>query len=371
MKKVLIITSEYLGAANKIGSHNLAESFAQMGIKTFVISFPISPFYRFIDKRTQFSIRKKFSKGFVEISTNLYSYIPSTLIPPIPSVLKILPSYLNKWETITTSLKKNLSYEHFDLVFTESFFYVSLLDNVTYQKLVLRIPDNMKGFWGENKALIEAENQLIRKADCVVSPSLLKCKELLKYNPNSKHLPNGVNYEDFQARTTSPYLNSQYKFEAVYIGAIAKWFDFNLLREIANNKPDWRFTIIGNLLNKVDMPDNVRFIGEKSGQDKVSFLQHADAGLIPFDVSNNSELINYVNPIKLYEYLAAGINVVSVKWPELEMINAPISLATTAQEFIGALTELENTTKDTKELKRFAQQFDWMKIAQQFVLEEL
>lgn len=371
MKKVLIITSEYLGAANKIGSHNLAESFAQMGIQTFVISFPISPFYRFIDKKTQFSIRKKFSKGFVEVSTNLYSYIPFTLIPPVPSVLKVLPQYLYKWDAIPPSFKKNFPHEHFDLVFTESFFYMSLLDHLTYQKLVLRIPDNMKGFWGENKALIEAENLLIKKADCVVTPSLLKCNELMKQNQKTKYLPNGVNYEDFQLQTSSPYLNSQYKFEAVYVGAIAKWFDFNLLREVATKKTNWRFTIIGNLSQTVNMPDNVRFVGEKSGQDKISFLQHADAGLIPFDVSNNSELINYVNPIKLYEYLAAGINVVSVKWPELEMINAPISLAATTQEFISALTELENTTKDTEELKRFAQKFDWMKIAQQFVLEKL
>jgi len=371
VKRILIITSEFLGNANKIGSHNLAESFAQMGIQTFVISFPISPLYRFIDKKTQFSIRKKFSKGFVEVSTNLHSYIPSTLIPPIPSVLKILPQYLYKWDVIPPSFRKNLPYEHFDLVFTESFFYMSLLDHITYKKLVLRIPDNMKGFWGENKALIEAENLLIRKADCVVSPSLLKCNELLKYNQNSKYLANGVNYKDFQLQTTSPYLNSQYKFEAVYVGAIAKWFDFDLLREVAIKKTNWRFTIIGNLSKTVDMPDNVRFIGEKSGQDKISFLQHADAGLIPFDVSNYSELINYVNPIKLYEYLAAGINVVSAKWPELEMINAPISLAATAQEFICALTELESASKDTKELKRFAQQFDWGKIAQQFALEEL
>ena len=50
-----------------------------------------------------------------------------------------------------------------------------------------------------------------------------------------------------------------------------------------------------------------------------------------------SPLVAPVNPIKMFESLAAGVPVVAVKWKELAEMKAPISLASNTEEFASAI----------------------------------
>lgn len=367
-KKALILTSEYYNSPNKIGSHHFAEQFAALGIEIFIISFPVSPLYQLFPKSTDYEKRIEQCKNLTKIKDNLYSFIPKTLLPPIPLITKLLPNYLYRWEKSNKQINTLIENHSFDFILCESLFFPRIIENATYKTLVVRLPDNLSGFWRNNTTLIEAEKSLIDKADIIISPSTLKCQQLSSLNPTKivEYIANGVNIEQYQIKTTPPASYIKNKYNAVYIGAINSWFDHQLLNAVAKQKTQWHFTIIGKQ-PKINAPDNVSFIGEITGEDKIPYLQHANVGIIPFETKINKALIDYVNPIKMYEYLAAGIPVISTQWQELSLINAPIFTSSNATEFSQHLSKLERSPRQSDTYKDFAANFDWAAIAEQLL----
>ncbi|MHB1377732.1 MAG: glycosyltransferase, partial [Candidatus Humimicrobiaceae bacterium] len=80
--------------------------------------------------------------------------------------------------------------------------------------------------------------------------------------------------------------------------------------------------------------------------------------IITFDV--NHPVVDTVNPIKLYEYMACGLPVVSTSWKELELINSPAFLAKSTEEFSESLYGALESGKDKKYLD-FAKENSWDK----------
>lgn len=362
-----MITSEYYGSANKIGTHQLAKQFANLGISVFIISFPISPLYSLIPDKTEYLARNKLSKAFVEIEQNIFCHVPKVLLPPLPKVLEFWPGYLDIWLKLCPKSQKLILNQKYDFVLTESLFFNAIYRKIKKQSLILRLPDNLSGFWGDITVLKKAEADILAMCDLVVSPSHQILEELPESINNSMFLPNGVNLEQYTTQATRPkyYENLQQKHHAIYVGAIQKWFDHELLKAVARRKPDWSFTIVGKVDSSVvaDYPDNVYFVGEIPNTQIHKYLQHADAGIIPFEVQQNSALIKYVNPIKMYEYLAAGLPVISTRWDEMERINAPVNLVESADEFAGCLEIVEKKPDAPETTAHFLSQFDWSFIA--------
>jgi hypothetical protein len=74
---------------------------------------------------------------------------------------------------------------------------------------------------------------------------------------------------------------------------------------------------------------------------------------------NHYDLVRGVNPLKLYEYASAGLPVVSVAWPELQRLNAPIALAGGADDFVRAIDRSLTSPAAAETLRAFAAQHDW------------
>ena len=81
---------------------------------------------------------------------------------------------------------------------------------------------------------------------------------------------------------------------------------------------------------------NLHFLGRKPYADLPAYCRHFDVGLIPFKVN---DLTRSVNPIKLREYLAAGLPVVSTPMPEVRQYNHLIRISDSVDSFIKAIEE--------------------------------
>jgi glycosyltransferase involved in cell wall biosynthesis len=112
-----------------------------------------------------------------------------------------------------------------------------------------------------------------------------------------------------------------------FVGMIGEWVDLDLVAALARTRPDASIVMIGPELTGrgpcAGLP-NVHFLGSRDHKLLPAYLRHFDVGLIPF---RHVPLTHNANPIKLYEYVAAGLPVVSTPLPAVEAVEDAVWLA--------------------------------------------
>ncbi len=127
-----------------------------------------------------------------------------------------------------------------------------------------------------------------------------------------------------------------------YIGAIAEWVDLELIRDAARLRPGWSFVLVGpafsgaisgdsSALALLDGVPNVHLTGPRPYHEVPAYLEAFDVAVIPFKLNGLTE---DTNPIKLYEYLAAGKPVVSTPLPEASTVDG-VLIADTAEAYVA------------------------------------
>ncbi len=119
-----------------------------------------------------------------------------------------------------------------------------------------------------------------------------------------------------------------------YVGTIQRWIDFEILRHIARAFPDGTVIVVGPVeCAPPDLPDNVRFLGERPHDAIPPILRAFDAGLVPF---KRSRLTDAVNPLKVYEYLSAGLPVLSSDFAGIHEFGPMVSVCSTPDDWAAA-----------------------------------
>lgn len=359
-----------------VGSHQYAKCFSDHNWMVAYISAPITPFhiiYHFMSsKRAKVILPQRWRswiKGGEQID-NIWTYAPFGLIP-IANQFIFNSSWAikNAGKFLTPPLKKKLEEKEFDAVDTiwlDSPLFGYLLEMVPHKKSVLRVADDLSGFPELGKNVIEAEKRLMRKVDLVV----VTCMSLERKvrNIGAKNilcLPNGVDF-DYFANDTSLEPEDLKRIpnpRIIYVGSIERWFDERLVAYAALHREDVSFVIVGSY-NKGTFPKleglrNVFFLGKRDYSRIPSYLKHSHVGIIPF---KRLPFIDSVNPIKLYEYMACGLPVVSTKWKTLEEMASPALLAETKEEFLQNISDtLESKVGIKDACVKYASKNSWTK----------
>ena len=143
-----------------------------------------------------------------------------------------------------------------------------------------------------------------------------------------------------------------------------------MIEKLAYDLPHVSFVLIGPGQHHL-FPDlkNIYFLRPKPYSCIPGYLQHADVGVIPFNVKTYPDLIHSVNPLKLYEYMACGLPVVATSWQELRAMGSPAFLATSPEEFQEGLQEALTKPALKEEYQTFAKNQDWSRKAKQLIEE--
>ena len=209
------------------------------------------------------------------------------------------------------------------------------------EKVVYYCVDDHASFTGyDRQQVLRDEEALCRRADLVVTTSMALQRSKAPWNPNTILVPHGVDYEHF-SRAVREDLPCPPDIAAIphprlgFFGLIRDWVDLDLLADVARRRPDWHIVMIGDADSNVDLAQyrairNMHFLGRKSYADLPAYCKHFDVGLIPFKIN---ELTEAVNPIKLREYLAAGLPVVSTPLPEVTLYKDLVHLANGKHSF--------------------------------------
>ena len=223
-----------------------------------------------------------------------------------------------------------------------------------------QFPPYVHGEWEET----------IRVADVVTVTATALRDRIVAAVPREVHIiNNAVEVTQFQnpAGERPVDLPTPGRPIAVYVGAIARWMDLALVRELCCSLPEVSFVFIGPVhpdirptVDGLRSLQNCHFLGTKPYADVPRYLQHCDAGMIPF-VRNT--LTSGVNPVKMYEYSAAGIPTVATLFSDdLLEFGDLIFLAKTRKDFAGQLQHALALAKDGRlkeKLRTFAMANDW------------
>lgn len=185
--------------------------------------------------------------------------------------------------------------------------------------------DEFSAFEDTNgRHIAELEAELLRKADlCITSAERLRANKA-RLNPNTVLVRHGVDYEHF-VRACDPATPIPDEVASLprpvigFFGLIAHWVDLEAIAACARAYPQGSVVVLGKVAPDVDPSPlealaNVRLLGRRPYQDLPGYCRAFDVALMPFKIN---ELTLNANPLKVREYLAAGLPVVSSDIPEV------------------------------------------------------
>jgi glycosyltransferase involved in cell wall biosynthesis len=356
--KVAFASHTHMGSPFIVGSHHLARQFAKHGANVIHISTPVTPFHLIKYKDTNIQRRFRTALNWRENlygSEHVLNYIPFTLFrrslnTAFPSIKKVLQA--NDLEEVDYLLIDQPS-----LIGVEKHFK-------SVRKLVYRATDIYPAMLGSDK-IAELEEEAINRSDAIIGTSVPVLEHLMKYNKEkpSLLLENGVDFEHFTAKRSVPeeYRPYKDKFIAVYVGAIDKRLDIHSFVELANTGDDVQIFIIGpyndEAVRILEGVKNVTLLGERPFADVPAYMQHADLGLLPL---SEHQANKGRSPMKLYEYAAAGLPVLSRATPELTRRNEDfISLYNSREEMTSAFRAIKGRNIRKEEIAQSAEQHSW------------
>ena len=197
-----------------------------------------------------------------------------------------------------------------------------------------------------------AEQQLCSGATAVFTTAPELQRSLEPLNPNTHLFGNVADFDHFASAWQYPRpgpaeLMTLPKPRLMFIGAIDAYkLDLVALNQMARQRPDWSFVLIGPIGEADPSTDagalcscsNVHWVGPRPYEELPNWLAHADVALLPLQL--NSYTRNMF-PMKFFEYLAAGVPVVATAIPSLERFrDSALLVAPGADQWESAISQV-------------------------------
>jgi glycosyltransferase involved in cell wall biosynthesis len=231
---------------------------------------------------------------------------------------------------------------------------MSMTENLRPVITIYDCMDELSAFKFAHPSIRQMEKELLNKADIVFcgGHSLYNAKKHQHQNihafPSSidkKHFGAARNIKkdpDDQANIPHPRFG--------FYGVLDERFDIDLVKEVAERKPDWHFVLIGPVV-KIDpatLPRNanIHYLGSKKYSELPAYLGGWDISMVSFAMNESTQ---FISPTKTPEYLAGGKPVISTPIKDVVETYGKTNLVhivQNADEFIETATrELASTDK--------------------------
>lgn len=176
-------------------------------------------------------------------------------------------------------------------------------------------------------AFREAEAHFAARADLVLASAPALAERMRTLNDRVFYAPNVADTDRFatalEVGPTDPAMAALPGPRLVFTGAVvATKLDIELIEGVARARPNWSIALVGPVgagdprtdISALERLSNVHLLGSRPYAELPAVLRAADAALVPYAIN---DLTRSVFPMKVYEYLAAGLPVVTTPLPAL------------------------------------------------------
>jgi hypothetical protein len=217
--------------------------------------------------------------------------------------------------------------------------------------------DFVGGFDNVPPHVVELEAELVREADVVITTSGPLDQHVAPIRKTTV-IRNAADVDFFAQAVDFEKSITGARPVIGYFGAISEWYRVGWVEYCAKKHPEWDFVLIGEVRGAdvaciKELP-NVQLLGEQPYKTLPSHLEKFDVAIIPFKLN---ELIMCTNPVKMYEYMAAGKAVVASAMPEAVSATPLIYIADDRQHFAAQIAKA--LAEDSPDLRK--QRHEWAK----------
>jgi glycosyltransferase involved in cell wall biosynthesis len=281
-----------------------------------------------------------FFRGPRKVDRNLWVYTPLVLPFPYSRVAVAVNLWILRG-TVST-LRRYLGMREFQLwtfLPTTAAYFGRMGESLA----VYYCTDEWSGFKHLGSVPVASmEQELCQKVDVVFTTSRPLLERKSAYNKETHLASHGVDYAHFASALdggtrVADDLERLPRPVVGFFGLVENWIDLTLLAYLAEHRPEWSIVLVGELAVNVSVLrgfPNVHLLGRRPYADLPRYAKAFDVAICPF-VSN--ELTRSINPIKLREYLSAGLPVVVSGIPEAPVYAGSCRLVSGGpEEFVKA-----------------------------------
>ncbi len=323
--------------------HHFAERFRRAGLETVV--FEVSGLRSAVQNLLSGAVSEEQDRTVDRLWTAWYPYKWSQRLPPLDLALR--PAIEASFRLFARRYLDDRT-----LVWLQGINLLlppALLLSVPHAKIAVDVCDDFAGFFPDDpnmqQKLVAWEHGTAVGADLVVVSAERLRARLERKNPNTLLVRNGVSAGFLAVGEASRGSSAPPRERLVvgYQGAFAEWLDWELFEAVVDAMPDAEFRLMGrvfaNVQGRMDSlcrRRNVTNVGLLSHEALPRALAELDVGLIPFRIN---ALTLATDPIKLYEYLGAGVPIVATPMPEVVLREAE-GVVATAPDVAGTIAAI-------------------------------
>ena len=216
--------------------------------------------------------------------------------------------------------------------------------------------DLLVSSWLLKQTLIRNKKKLLQTARAVFVTCSRFYEEAGKINqaylvPNalSRNFLSAANSASFDRRKTKPRIFG-------YVGTIGEWFDFEVVRYILRLHPDHKVVLAGKNRQPLFRHERVIYLGIRPHEQLPDLIRSFDICLYNF---KRGRLLHTINPVKIYEYLAAQRPVLAVSCEETRIFKEYVMLYENLDDIRRHLKNCRPPFSSRKEYLRFIEQNTW------------
>jgi glycosyltransferase involved in cell wall biosynthesis len=206
-------------------------------------------------------------------------------------------------------------------------------------RIVYHCVDEYRAFAGAGPEIAALDERLCRAADLVITCSQPLADHRRPWNPRTVVVRHGVDHPHF-ARALDPATPIPNDIAHLprpilgFHGLVAEWVDLALIRRVARAFPRASLVLVGETrvpLRPLEGVQNLHILGRRPYQDLPGYCRAFDVALLPFVID---DLTWNACPLKLREYLAAGLPVVATAIPEAKVLEPLVRTAGDQDGFV-------------------------------------